>query len=88
MITSHAHSKRTSSTSKLVTKLDHHNLTRYSLQEFFFYEQSTRYTLTTACIFSKLSSAHFVWHEQGEFFKQSKPSLVSDHFLYSHDTDV
>ena len=84
MITSHAHSKRTSSTSKLVTQLDHYNLPRYSLQDFF-YEQSTRYTLTTAWIFSTLSSTQCVWHEQGEFFKQTRPSLVGDHFLYSHD---
>ena len=51
----------------------------------FFNEQSTRYTLTTACIFSTLSSTQCVWHEQGEFFKQTRPSLVGDHFLYSHD---
>ena len=48
----------------------------------------TLYTLTSVYIFSILFSIHFLWCWQGEFVKQSRASLVGDHFFYSHDLNV
>ena len=40
-------------------------------------------TLTSVCTFSILHSIHFLRCWQGEVLKQSRASLVCDHFLYS-----
>ena len=40
-------------------------------------------TLTSVCTFSILHSIHFLRRWQGEVLKQSRASLVCDHFLYS-----
>ena len=48
----------------------------------------TLYTLKSVCIFSILLFIHFLRYRQGEFVYQSKASVVSDHFLYSHDLNV
>ena len=49
------------------------------------YTQLNLYILTSVCIFSILFSIHFQRCWQGEFFYQSKASLVGDHLLYSCD---
>ena len=41
----------------------------------------TLYTLTSVCIFSILFSVCFLRCSQGEFGKQCRTSLVSDHFI-------
>ena len=48
----------------------------------------TLYTPTSVFIFSILFSVHLLRCWQGKFVQQTRVSLVGDHFLYSHDTDV
>ena len=48
----------------------------------------TLYNLTSVCIFSILFSINFFTCWQGEFFWQSRASLLGDYFLYSHDLNV
>ena len=48
----------------------------------------TLHTLRSKYIFSMLFLVHILKYEQGEFVKQSRASLVGDHFLYSHDLHV
>ena len=45
-------------------------------------------TLTSVCIFSSLFSKHFLRCRGGEFFQQSRASLVGGHFLYHPDLNV
>ena len=49
---------------------------------------STFYNLTSVCTFLIPFSVHFLRCWQREFVEQLKASLVSDHFLYSHDLKV
>ena len=47
-----------------------------------------RVFFTSVSIFSILFSIHFSRYWQGEFVKQSRASLVGDHFLHSRDLNV
>ena len=46
------------------------------------------YSLTSLCIISILFSTHLPRCWQGEVLKQSRASLVGDHFLYFHNLNV
>ena len=52
------------------------------------YRHLTLSSLRSVWIFSILLPRHFRGFWQGEFVQQSGASLVSDHFLYSHDLNV
>ena len=45
-------------------------------------------SLISVCNFSILIFLHFLRWRQGEYVKQSRASLVGDHFPYSHDLNV